>query len=149
HGALRRVEWVRVAVPVRVEAERAVRAGAMRFPAVPGMPHPGRRAEQALEAALAPLDWAAGREWNRTYQSHPLSPPIRVELMWPAERCAVQVDGPEHRERARFAADRQRDVRLQLDGFAVLRFPDFQVMADIETVVGQIGQLLRNHREAD
>jgi very-short-patch-repair endonuclease len=116
------------------------------YPPVAGRPHPGSRGEQALEAALSACEWAAGRAWNQTYQPHPLAAPIRVDLMWERERCVVEIDGAEHRGAAKFADDRRRDVRLQLDGYAVLRFLDVQVLTDIDTVVRQIGQFLRNRR---
>ncbi|MER7503191.1 DUF559 domain-containing protein [Nonomuraea pusilla] len=116
------------------------------YPPVAGRPHPGSRSEQALEEALARCPWAAGRAWNQTYQPHPLVAPVRVDLLWREERCVVEIDGPEHREALAFAADRQRDVRLQLDGYAVLRFTDVQVLTDRESVVRQIGRFLRKRR---
>ncbi|GHH72847.1 hypothetical protein GCM10017673_28410 [Streptosporangium violaceochromogenes] len=116
------------------------------YPAVSGMPHPASGAERALEAALAPCDWAAGRAWNQTHRPHPLASPIRVDLLWRRERCVVEVDGPEHRAPLMFAADRQRDVRLHLDGYTVLRFTNAQVMTDTETVLHQIGRFLRGRR---
>ncbi|WP_433429835.1 endonuclease domain-containing protein [Nonomuraea sp. CA-141351] len=119
---------------------------AVGYPAVAGRPHPGSPSEQALEVALATREWASGRAWNQTYQPHPLAVPIRLDLLWEKERCVVEIDGPEHRGAAKFADDRQRDVRLQLDGYAVLRFPDVQVLTDIETVIRQIGQFLRGRR---
>ncbi|WP_344485525.1 DUF559 domain-containing protein [Nonomuraea monospora] len=119
------------------------------YPAIAGRPHPGSPAEQALEAALAGRAWASGRAWNQTYQPHPLATPYRLDLLWETERCVVEIDGPDHRGAAKFAADRQRDVRLQLDGYAVLRFLDVQVLTDTETVVRQIAQFLRSRRRTE
>lgn len=133
-----------VAVPATAE-----RAPAVAFPPVAGRPHPGSASEQALEAALATLPWAEGRAWNQTYRPHPLAVPIRVDLLWEKERCVVEIDGPDHRGPLKFAADRQRDVRLQLDGYAVLRFCDSQMLTDLDTVVHQIGQFLRNRRRSE
>lgn len=124
----------------------AVGGPPLAHPPVAGRPHPGSRSEQALEEALARCPWAAGRAWNQTYQPHPLAAPVRVDLLWREERCVVEIDGPEHREALAFAADRQRDVRLQLDGYAVLRFTDVQVLTDRESVVRQIGRFLRKRR---
>lgn len=146
------------AVPVRLPAEltdllRTARAApappeppALRYPPVAGRPHPGSAAEQALEAALAPHAWAEGREWNQTHRPHPLANPVRVDLLWRRERCVVEIDGPEHREPLRFAADRQRDVHLQLRGYAVLRFTNDQVLTDVTTVVRQLERFLRGRR---
>jgi len=119
---------------------------AITFPTVSGKPHPASRAEQALEAALADCDWATGRAWNQTYQSNPLTPPIRVDLLWRAERCVVEIDGDDHRRPLKFRADRQRDVRLQLDGYAVLRFTDDQVLDDTHAVVRQIQRFILKRR---
>lgn len=116
------------------------------FPTVSGKPHPASRAEQALEAALADCDWATGRAWNQTYQSNPLTPPIRVDLLWRAERCVVEIDGDDHRRPLKFRADRQRDVQLQLDGFAVLRFTDDDVLDDTQAVMRQIQRFILKRR---
>ncbi|MEV0590124.1 endonuclease domain-containing protein [Nonomuraea cavernae] len=115
-------------------------------PAVAGRPHPGSRSEQALEAALAPYAWAAGRAWNQTYRPHPLAAPVRVDLLWQDERCVVEIDGPEHRGPRTFDEDRRRDVRLQLAGYAVLRFTDSHVMTDPQAVVRQIELYLSRRR---
>ncbi|GGM14668.1 hypothetical protein GCM10012279_35980 [Micromonospora yangpuensis] len=121
-------------------------APAPRPPEVVGRPHPASAAEAALEAALAAQDWSAGRVWNQSYQSHALTAPVRLDLLWPAERCVVEVDGPEHCHPARFEADRQRDVQLQLDGYAVLRFTNARISHDVGSVVHQIGTLVRARR---
>ncbi|WP_434741209.1 endonuclease domain-containing protein [Micromonospora sp. SH-82] len=111
-----------------------------------GRPHPASAAEATLEAALAVQGWAGGRRWNQTYQPRPLDPPIRLDLIWPDERCVVEIDGPEHCHPSRFEADRQRDVRLQLDGYAVLRFTNARINHDVGSVVHQIGTFLRARR---
>ncbi|MEU1604384.1 endonuclease domain-containing protein [Micromonospora matsumotoense] len=111
-----------------------------------GRPHPGSATEAALEAALAGERWAVGRRWNQYHQSHPLSPPVCLDLLWPDERCVVEIDGPEHCRPDRFEADRQRDVQLQLDGHAVLRFTNARINHDVGAVVHQIGTLIRARR---
>lgn len=114
--------------------------------ALSGKPHPASETEAALEAALVPERWAAGRVWNQSYQSHALTAPIRLDLFWPEERCVVELDGPEHCHPVRFEADRQRDVQLQLDGCAVLRFTNARIRHDVGAVVHQIGTYLRGRR---
>ncbi|MEV0974759.1 endonuclease domain-containing protein [Microtetraspora glauca] len=116
------------------------------FPAVAGRPHPGSAVEQALEKALAPCEWAIGRAWNQTYQSHPLANPIRLDLLWRDERCVVEIDGPEHLRPMKYALDRQRDVRLQIDGYAVLRFTNDQIMNDTKSAIHQIERFLQDRR---
>lgn len=111
-----------------------------------GRPHPASSVEATLEAALAAHGWAAGRRWNQTYQSHLLSAPVRLDLLWSPERCVVELDGPEHCHPLHFEADRQRDVRLQLDGYAVLRFTNARIIHDVGMVVHQIGTYLARRR---
>jgi very-short-patch-repair endonuclease len=125
-------------------AETAPRA--IGYPAVAGRPHPRSRAEQALEARLAQCDWATGRAWNQAHQTHRLANPIRVDLLWVTERCVVEIDGPEHRGALQYAADRRRDVQLQLHGYAVLRFTNAQILYDIKTVLSHIEQFVRGRR---
>ncbi|MGY3515081.1 endonuclease domain-containing protein [Micromonospora sp. PTRAS2] len=114
--------------------------------AVVGRPHPASEAEKRLEAALVAESWAVGRRWNQSYRSHDLAMPIRLDLVWPDERCVVEIDGPEHCRPVHFEADRQRDVQLQLDGYAVLRFTNARVTHDVGAVVRQIGTYLRERR---
>lgn len=120
-------------------------------PPLSGLPRADSPAERALERALAPHGWARQRRWNHTYDWHLLGRPYRLDLYWPDAGLAVEVDGPEHRGRIRFADDRRRDVQLQLLGLDVLRFTNEQVLTDVQTVVEKIRQLLvrrRAEREA-
>jgi very-short-patch-repair endonuclease len=118
----------------------------VRLPALAGEPHPASRSERALEAALARLPWATGRVWNRSFQPDPLANPIRVDLMWPDERCAVEIDGAEHRGVQHYEDDRRRDVSLQLAGYAVLRYTNVQIQRDISAVLAQLEQFITNRR---
>jgi very-short-patch-repair endonuclease len=120
-----------------------------RFPPLSGMPRQDSPAELRLERALAPHEWARGRRWNHTYEWHLLGKPYRLDLFWPTEGIVVEVDGPDHRERLKFADDRRRDVQLHLRGHVVLRFTNEQVLADVETVVRKIEQLLSRRRETN
>lgn len=112
------------------------------YPAVAGRPHPRSAAEQLLEARLSTLAWARDRVWNQVHQSHPLAPPIRVDLVFPGTRCAVEIDGPDHRGALKYADDRRRDNSLVLDGYAVLRFTNDEVHDDVARVLGTIERLL-------
>ena len=112
-----------------------------------GGPHPRSRAEQALERALGSDRGRPGGEWNTVFRPDPLSPQFRVDLMWPEERCAVEIDGPEHRSPHQYEADRRRDTALQLAGFAVLRFTNSQVSSDLAGVLRAIRELVTNRRQ--
>lgn len=119
---------------------------ALTYPPLAGLPHPGSAAERQLEAALSPCDWAAGREWNQLHASGPLNNPIRVDLLWRAERCVVEIDGPEHLGPLRRAADGQRDERLRRDGYAVRRFTNEQVLKRLSTVLAELERFLHQCR---
>nr|MDT0660601.1 DUF559 domain-containing protein [Micromonospora sp. DSM 115978] len=131
---------------IRIDPPPAARGVPDDDHAVAGKPHPASEVEKTLEAALAAEGWAAGRVWNQSYQSHALTVPVRLDLLWPDERCVVEIDGPEHCRPVRFEADRQRDVQLQLDGYAVLRFTNARVTHDVGAVVQQIGRYLLARR---
>jgi very-short-patch-repair endonuclease len=118
-----------------------------RYPPLSGVPRADSPAEQTLERALTSRDWARGRHWNYRYEWHLLGKPYRLDLFWPAEGLVVEVDGPDHRERLKFADDRRRDVQLHLLGHVVCRFTNEQVLTDVQTVVRRIEQLLRSRRE--
>ncbi|MET9064713.1 DUF559 domain-containing protein [Streptosporangium sandarakinum] len=111
-----------------------------------GRPHPGSPVESALERALGSCAWAAGRAWNQTYQPSALTGPIRVDLLWRAERCVVELDGPEHRSPENRARDRARDARLRGDGYAVLRFDNDRVMDDLPSVLHELKKFLQARR---
>jgi len=133
--------------PVPFETDVAsTRARAGEAAMVLGRPHPHSSVEAALEAVLARQEWAYGRIWNGTYQPALVRSPIRPDLLWPAERVVVELDGLEHCRPEQYDADRVRDVRLQLDGYAVLRFTNARVMHDIQAVAAQIEHLIRTRR---
>lgn len=137
-------------VPADLErwAPRAEHPG-LDFPVLAGRPHPGSQVEVDFEAALVRWRWARGRAWNHVYQPHPLTPPIRVDVMWPAERVVVELDGPDHRGVLKYADDRRRDNALTAGGYAVLRFTNDEVRGDLSRVLAMIEGLLmaRRHDE--
>ena len=112
------------------------------FPAIAGQPRADSEAELALEEELRHHQWAAMRRWN-----HPFNVPggvgqYRLDLFWDAERLVVEVDGEDHRTKAKYAADRVRDVTLILLGYQVVRFTNDLVLGHVKPVVDQIRQLL-------
>ena len=144
--------WLTGAAPPGLERVRSVHLDPVpaRTPAAApavGRPHPRSSVESALESVLARTQWAHGRVWNGTYQPTVLRSPIRPDLWWPAERVVVELDGLEHCRPAQYDADRARDVRLQLDGHAVLRFTNARVKHDVQAVAAQIEHLIRTRRQ--
>ncbi|MFB9527772.1 endonuclease domain-containing protein [Nonomuraea roseola] len=108
-----------------------------------GRPHHASRAEQRLESVLAACAWAVDREWNQGYHAHPLTNPIRPDLLWREARVIVEIDDDSHLRPEKFAADRQRDVRLQRDGFVVLRFTSHAVLSDPWSVAREIEDFVK------
>ncbi|MGN5238245.1 endonuclease domain-containing protein [Rhodococcus sp. SJ-3] len=139
--AVDRFPVVRVG-PARPPAAATPVTRRLRLPAPLGRPHPASDAEQLLESVLSTCDWAGDRQWNRTWSAGPLDAPIRVDLMFPEARCVVEIDGDDHRRPEKFAADRRRDVHLQLAGFAVLRFTNDHVLGDATAVADLIARCL-------
>lgn len=111
-----------------------------------GRPNPLSEVEKRLEAFLCRHDWATGRAWNVSWSDGILSSPIRVDLLWEAERLVVEIDGPDHLEPTKYARDRQRDRALQMAGFRVLRFTNGEVAADIARLASTIGRFLAQAR---
>ncbi|WP_179277515.1 endonuclease domain-containing protein [Actinoplanes regularis] len=132
--------------PVAERPLRRAKASGVRPRGVSGKPHPSSPAEVLLEEALADRPWAAGRSWNCTVRLGTLVNPVRVDLLWAKEQCIVEVDGADHRTAGKFAADRQRDVMLQIHGYVVLRFTNVQVFDDVENVLALLQQLLADRR---
>ena len=118
------------------------------YPPVAGRPHPGSPAERAVEQALAPLPWAAGRAWNQSYQARPLEPPVRLDLVWRAERCVVEVDGPEHLEPLRMRPIGVETVCCSKTASPLPVFTNAQVARDLAAVVCHIEQLVTARRRA-
>ncbi len=111
-----------------------------------GRPNPLSEIEKRLEAFLCRCDWAAGRAWNASWSHDVLSNPIRVDLLWEAERLVVEIDGLDHLGPEKYARDRARDRALQLAGFRVLRFTNDETAADIARVASMIEHFLTQAR---
>jgi hypothetical protein len=111
-----------------------------------GRPNPLSEIEKRLEAFLCRCDWAAGRAWNASWSDGVLSNPIRVDLLWEAERLVVEIDGLDHLGPEKYARDRARDRALQLAGFRVLRFTNDETAADIARVALMIEHFLTQAR---
>jgi hypothetical protein len=111
-----------------------------------GRPNPLSEIEKRLEAFLCRCHWAAGRAWNASWSDGVLSNPIRVDLLWEAERLVVEIDGMDHLGPEKYARDRARDRALQLAGFRVLRFTNDEAAADIARVASMIEHFLTQAR---
>ena len=113
---------------------------------VRGRPNAFSQAEQHLEAHLAKSPWATGRAWNETWSSGVLANAIRVDIMWAREQCVVELDGPDHLDTDKYAADRARDRALQRAGFLVLRYTNDEVLDDVARVLDELRRFLEGRR---
>ena len=113
-----------------------------------GRPNAFSRAEMCLETHLARCPWAAGRAWNQTWSSGVLANAIRVDLVWLREKCVVELDGPDHLDTDKYAADRVRDRALQRAGFLVLRYTNDEVLGDAARVLGELERFLEDRRRS-
>ena len=114
---------------------------------VRGRPNAFSRAEQHLEAHLAKSPWATGRAWNDIWSPGVLANSIRVDVMWARERCVVELDGPDHLDTDKYAADRARDRALQRAGFLVLRYTNDEVLGDVARVLDELERFLDERRQ--
>lgn len=66
-----------------------------------------------------------------------------VDAYWPAARLTVEADSFEfHGHRAAFERDRARDAAMQVAGFRVIRLTHRRLVAEGDTVAGQLRGLL-------
>ena len=113
-----------------------------------GRPNAFSRAERRLEAHLARSPWATGRAWNQTWSSGVLANSIRVDLIWSREKCVVELDGPDHLNTDKYAADRVRDRALQRAGFMVLRYTNDEVLGDVARILDELERFLEDRRRS-
>ena len=113
-----------------------------------GRPNAFSRAETYLESHLSRARWAAGRAWNQTWSAGVLANSVRVDLVWSREKCVVELDGPDHLNTDKYAADRVRDRALQREGFTVLRYTNDEVLGDVARVLDELERFLQERRRS-
>lgn len=75
--------------------------------------------------------------------------PVELDLDWPGVLLDVELDGADHRDRARrMARDRKRDRLLQAAGYVVARYTWDDYVADRDGMVSEIASLLTIARRA-
>jgi hypothetical protein len=68
---------------------------------------------------------------------------VRVDFLWPDHALIVEVDGRRvHGTRHAFERDRERDQRLMLAGYRVVRFTWKQITREPDKVVARMARLL-------
>lgn len=108
-----------------------------------GQPHPMSEAEQRLFLRLqSDEELRSLFEFNRQIRATGNSA-FRVDLVWQTGKVVVEVDGDEHRGPHKYRADRERDYRLLVSGYSVLRVTNADVSGDIELVMERIRAVVR------
>ena len=73
---------------------------------------------------------------------------IRVDVIWSREKCVVELDGPDHLNTDKYAADRVRDRALQREGFIVLRYTNDEVLGDAARILDELELFLKDRRRS-
>lgn len=69
--------------------------------------------------------------------------PYELDLYWPSERLAIEIDGRKHHaSRPRFEGDRRKDAWLRAQDIEVLRLGWRQITRDAMVTAVQVGQAL-------
>ena len=113
-----------------------------------GLPHPGSAAEQALYKRIGfDQELAACLKFNQTIEVD-LHQKYRVDIACAALRVAIEIDGDDHRASVvKYTQDCQRDYRLMLQGYLVLRLPNDIVENDMELAIQRIRDLIRYRKQ--
>ncbi|AHG85605.1 hypothetical protein F544_3710 [Bibersteinia trehalosi USDA-ARS-USMARC-190] len=82
----------------------------------------------------------------RFYRQKPLLSYI-VDFYCPKAKLVVELDGGQHYEPEHQANDKIRDAELASLGLTVLRFDNYQVMTEIESVIEAIWLHIQSVRE--
>ena len=65
-----------------------------------------------------------------------------------AGKCVVEIDGPDHLNTDKYAADRVRDRALQREGFMVLRYTNDEVLGDVARILDELERFLEDRRRS-
>ena len=77
------------------------------------------------------------------YRQKPIGSYI-VDFYAPAARLVVEVDGWQHQDHFHAQNDAYRDESLKSQGLRVLRFTNFQVIDNLDSVIWFVGEALKS-----
>lgn len=105
---------------------------------VMGRPHPASEAEQIVYRRLQ-----ADSELSPLFRfNEPLEVygglQVRVDAVWSDGGVVVEIDGADHRSQHKYIKDRERDYRLTMSGYTVLRVTNDEVFLAPDSVVDKI-----------
>lgn len=108
-----------------------------------GAPHPRSRGEQLLAERLAHDPQLSGLFGHNQPVNTSHGDSFLVDLLWPEGKIIVEVDGYFfHSNKIAFAADRDRDYRLLVSGYRVLRLTHDEVVRDVDLAVEKIRDMV-------
>ena len=103
-----------------------------------GRPHPASEAEQIVYQRLQ-----ADSELSSLFRfNEPLEVygglQVRVDAVWSDGGVVIEIDGADHRSQHKYIKDRERDYRLTMSGYTVLRVTNDEVFLTPDSVVDKI-----------
>ena len=112
-----------------------------------GRTHPKSEGEAKFAKALLSDPelgklFSANRSIETVFKNRPT-----VDLLWTQGRVVIEVDGDDHREAYKFAADHRRDFELQISDYAVLRLINHEVLTDTAMAVARIREFVHHRRK--
>lgn len=124
------------------EDPRTVDAPHVSVGPIRGKPHPKSYVEQRVHQSIqADSALAALFEFNQRLL--PQDPELCiVDLVWRQGRLVVELDGDDHHNRQKYQRDRERDYRLTLHGYTVLRITNMEVIVDVELAMAKIRSIV-------
>lgn len=127
------------AIPAPPPAPRIPDENAPETERIIGKPHPRSKGEQLLEQWLAKDAELAGMFGHNQVVVTACGRRFIVDLLWAAGRVVVEVDGYYyHGNSMEFATDRDRDYRLLISGYRVLRLTHEEVVRDTGLAIEKI-----------
>lgn len=104
-----------------------------------GVPHPRSKGEQLLAVRLARDAQLSGLFGHNLPVNTDCGRRFVVDLLWSTGKTVVEVDGYYyHNNSIAFASDRDRDYRLLVSGYRVLRLTHDEVVRDVGLAVEKI-----------
>lgn len=103
-----------------------------------GKPHPRSEAEKELyERICADAELCQLFAFNQRVETRFESTPT-VDLISFQHKLVIEIDGDDHRQLWKWAADRKRDVELFLSGYRVMRFTTWSLLENMDLVLSRI-----------
>lgn len=111
-----------------------------------GQPHPCSDVEQRLcERIKRDSELSMLFQFNRRTVGYE-GVSYCVDLLWPQGNLVIEIDGHEHRRLVNYHEDRERDYRLIMAGYIVLRITNEDVIANTAHVIEKIRNIVRMRR---